>query len=171
MMKNLIVTCLSALLIFNFSACSSNDEIVNTPINNKELCVGTEEFITNIKSIVSSSPTRSVGDEEAMLPQLIENSIKFLNENNLSYADFCKDENDPRIAVIAIGIAEYNLSQKSQTRTTIGGCLLQSLGLKGVGEQSVKAITKQIGKAVLKKAAPYVGWGLFAVEMAMCIAE
>lgn len=170
-MKTLIITCLSALLMLNFSACSSNDEIENAPINDKELCVGTEEFVTSLKSIVSSSPTRSVEDEEAMVPELIENSIKFLNENNISYADFCEDKNDPRIAVIAIGIAEYNLNQETQTRTTVGGCLLQSLGVKGVGEQSVKAIAKRVGKAVLKKAVPYVGWGLFAVEMAMCITE
>ena len=170
-MKTLIITCLSVLLMLNFSACSSNDEIENTPINDKKLCVGTEEFITSLKSIVSSSPTRSVKDEEAMVPDVIESSIQFLNEQNTSYADFCEDQNDPRIAVIAIGIAEYNLSQKAQTRTTVGGCLLQSLGLKGVGEQSVKAVAKRVGKAVLKKAVPYVGWGVFAVEMAMCIAE
>ena len=83
-MKTLIITCLSVLLMLNFSACSSNDEIENTPINDKKLCVGTEEFITSLKSIVSSSPTRSVKDEEAMVPDLIESSIKFLNENNIS---------------------------------------------------------------------------------------
>lgn len=46
-MKILLCTCLSALLMLNFSACSSNDEIENTSINNKERCVGIEEFITN----------------------------------------------------------------------------------------------------------------------------
>lgn len=98
-----------------------------------------------------------------MISELIDNCINFLNKNNIFYTDFCENTNDPRIAVITIGIAEYNLSLKVQTRTTIGGCLLQSLGLKGVG--------KQFGKAVLKKAVPYVGWGLFAVETAMCITE
>lgn len=115
--------------------------------------------------------TRSVKDEEAMVPDLIESSIKFLNENNISYADFCEDQNDPRIAVIAIGIAEYNLSQKHKQEQLLVDAYSQSLGLKGVGEQSVKAVAKRVGKAVLKKAVPYVGWGVFAVEMAMCIAE
>lgn len=170
-MKTLIVTCLSLFFVFNFSACSSNEEMENVPVKSKEQCIGTEKFITNLKSILSSRPIRGIENEEAMVPELIESSIDFLNKNGISYEDFCQDKNDPRIAIIAMGIAEYTISETVQARTTVGGCLLQSLGLKGVGEQSVKKIAKQVGKAVLKKAVPYVGWGLFAVEMAMCITE
>lgn len=70
-----------------------------------------------------------------------------------------------------MGLAEYTITQSVQTKTTPGGCLLQSLGLKDVGKVAVKQLAKQVGKAVLKKAVPYVGWGLFAIEMACCLTE
>ena len=50
-MKTLIITCLSALLMLNFSACSSNDEIENAPINDKEGVTCT--FHSNISPCVN----------------------------------------------------------------------------------------------------------------------
>lgn len=60
----------------------------------------------------------------------------------------------------------------SLTRTTVGGCILQAVGVKEIlTEPTVKLAAKAIGKAVCKKAVLYIGWGLFAIDFVACVVE
>lgn len=47
------------------------------------------------------------------------------------------------------------------------------MGLRALvqGKGITRAAIISLGKAIAKKAVPYLGWGLFAIDMAMCIAE
>lgn len=171
-MRKYLLSCLVLLLGISMSSCSSDNEIFDQTHDTEDRnCIGTAEFVTSLNNLLTSTPTRSIGDEETMIPALIEASIEYLSKNEISYTDFCSDKTDPRIAVIAIGLAEYDLISNIQTRTSFGGCVLQAVGVKDLGKAGAKAAAKQIGKAVLKKAVPYIGWGLFAVDLAMCLAD
>lgn len=105
------------------------------------------------------------------MPLLIKESINFLQLNDIDYKEFFSNDSDSRIAVYAIAIAELQKAETTQltTRTSIGGCVLEGLGVRGL--VSGRAAVKAIGKVLVKRAIPYVGWGLFAIDMAMCLAD
>lgn len=169
-MKNLILLIVGTFVLVSLSSCSSNDEAL--PSDTTETVKGTSNFIAQLNSNVSSSATRSESEEE-ILPLIIKESIEYLNANNISYKEFFEDENDPQIAILAMGLAEYDKCYNlANTRTSVGGCVLEAIGVKDlVSGAGAKIVAKQVGKALLKKAVPYVGWGIFAVDMAMCLAD
>lgn len=169
---NLFVCIIMLILISITMSCSSNKDIDEVVINTDKQIVGNDKYVSSVKLILNNTPTRGIQQDEAMLPDLIKSSKSFLLENGISYSDYFKDPEDPRIAVLALGMAEYaKTSSSSLTRTSLGGCVLEAVGVKDLGKAGAKAIAKRIGKAVLKRAVPYVGWGLFAIDMAMCLAD
>lgn len=172
-MKNKLLTCLFIITGLFMVSCTSNEEVFNLKENAKaENAVGTEEFLNRLHLIAYSPQTRTIESDSAMIPQLIEVSIAYLEQNGISYTEFCQEQNDPRIAVIAMGIAEHFKGRGIvTTRGDLDDCVLTAVGIKEIGEGSVKKIAKQIGKAVLKKAIPYVGWGLFAVDLVYCLSK
>lgn len=169
-MKKNILSYFALFLCISVSSCSSENEIIDKDTQ-IERCIGTVEFITSLNDISISTKTVNIEDEKAKVPAIVEASIEYLAKNGISYSEFCSDKTDPRIAVIAMGLAEYDQINIIQTKTSFGGCVLEAVGVKELGKAGVKAAAKQIGKAVLKKAIPYVGWGLFAVDMVMCLAD
>ena len=171
-MKKTFYWSILMLFVIGFSSCN-NDECVETEKVETEKCVGTQEFISDLRSIVKDQTRGSSENIEALLPEIIEASIKYLEANGISYTEFYEDRTDPRIAVIAMGTAEYFKQEFSGTRGSLGGCTLQALGVKELvkGGMGSKAVVKVIGKAVAKKAVPYVGWGLFAGELVWCLID
>jgi len=66
----------------------------------------------------------------------------------------------------------YPAIQENITRASIGDCILRAAGVgelvgKAVGKRSVMKI---LIKASLKRAVPYLGWGLAIGEGAACLA-
>lgn len=170
--KRSLLSCLIFFLGITVSSCSSENGIIEQDKNiEAESCIGTTEFIASLNNISVNTKNENIEDEKAKVPIIVEVAIEYLAKNNISYTDFCNDKDDPRIAIIAMGLAEYDQISSTQTKTSIGGCVLEAIGVKDLGNAGVKAAAKQIGKAVLKKAVPYVGWGLFAVDMVMCLAD
>lgn len=103
-------------------------------------------------------------------------SETFLEANGITYEDLDVNEGDEVIAAIALCLVEYikdmDETSISLTRTTVGGCILQAVGVKEIlTEPTVKLAAKAIGKAVCKKAVPYIGWGLFAIDFVACVVE
>lgn len=135
--------------------------------------VGTADFLSNLNSI---KPTISKGgeitEEEAaalLAPALLE-SKNYLEENGY---DFREDftENDPRIIWVATGLAEYDKLYLHATKTTVGGCVLQAIGVTEIVKSGGKKLVKAIAKQALKKAIPYVGAALVAVDFIACVTE
>ncbi len=159
------------LLIFINSSCSSEDSTAEISSDKIEI-KGVPTYISRIGEIVKHEETRSVDEEQAeTVPLLVKESIDFLQLNDIDYKEFFSDNSDPRIAVYAIAIAELQKADtmKPTTRTSLGGCVLEGLGVRGL--VTGKAAVKALGKFIAKRALPYVGWGLFAIDMAMCLAE
>lgn len=164
-----------SLALMAFATTSCNNDVVETEIVENEKCVGTQEFISDLRTILKTQ-TRGVSENAvAPVPEIIEASIKYLEANGVSYTEFYEDRTDPRIAVIAMGTAEYFKQDFSTTRGSLGSCVLAGIGItdvyKGWAKGSAKAVIKAIGKNVAKKAIPAVGWGIFVGEVAWCLAD
>lgn len=170
------------LLLFLFvgSSCTSDDNtpeissVDNTPElpSDKIEIKGVPTYISKIGEIVKHEETRSVNEEQTeTVSLLVKESINFLQLNDVDYEEFFSDNSDPRIAVYAIAIAELQKTEAMQTttRTSLGGCVLEGLGIRSLitGRGAVRAI----GKIIARRAIPYVGWAFFAIDMAMCLAE
>jgi hypothetical protein len=171
-MKNyFLLACTLLIACTFFNACSSDGAEEQTK-QSAEKCIGTENFKASLKETLKQGSTRSIEGKTAMVPTIVELSRDYLAKNGISYTDFVNDPADPRIAAIALALAEYDIETNSiSTRTTFFGCCLEAAGVKDLMSGTLKSVAKQIGKAVLKRAVPYVGWGLAAVSMAMCLAE
>lgn len=174
-MKNYFTFLSLSLIVVLFISCSTN---IDDADNKQVRYNGTNLFISKLLGEISaSSKLRSSNEvtensEDNIITEdyLIENSKIYLAENDIDYTEFFEDPTDPRISILAMGIAEYDIIYLSEASTeTPGTCVLQALGVKGLTNLGIKAIAKKIGKAIVKKAIPYVGWGLFSVELAYCL--
>lgn len=162
------------LFVFVLSSCTNGDVVESEELETEE-CVGTQDFISDLRDILKTQTRGGTDNFNSQLPAIIEASIKYLEANGVSYSEFCEDRTDPRIAVIAMGTAEYFKNNVVETRGDIGSCVLAGLGIndlyKGWAKRSAKAIIKTIGKNVAKKVIPAVGWGIFIGEVAVCLVD
>ena len=164
------------LMSMCFVGCNNDEEVIDNASYNEVIeLVGTQSYLNNLKTLIGAPETRTVKeDEDSIVPLIVEESIKYLNANKIDYKEFFEDDSDPRIAVFVMGIVEIEKTSKmaSFTRTTVMGCVLQAVGVKDLATKGLtNAAVKALGKAVAKKAIPYVGWGLFAIDMGMCLTE
>lgn len=185
-MKKLLSTTIllgiaSLLLLTLNTACDSNS--VDFPSINveedSEPIKGTTSYIQKLSNIKATEEFRSrssVDEEEVSdvaIQSLVNISHDYLHANNIDMSDMFESD-DPRIAIVAMAIADIDktLDNSSVTRTSIGGCVLEGLGVRGlVNGLGKKAAAKAIGKLLLKRAIPYVGWGLFAYDFIDCMTE
>lgn len=172
--------CVSMLTLS--TACDSKDSdtpsIVETETDSEPI-TGTEAYIhmlSNLK-VSEASQSRSIDDESEVSDETIQSLISISQEylaiNDIDMSDIF-DQDDPRLAIVAMAIADVDrLSNNTVvTRTTFGGCVLEGLGVKGlVNGMGKKAAAKAIGKLLLKRAIPYIGWGLFAYDFIDCMVE
>ena len=132
-------------------------------------------YLSNLNYILEKEGKLSVKEEQdSVVPALVDASKDFLAVNEIDYSEFFANENDPRIAICALAIAEiqkYSL-KGTKTRASVGGSVLEGLGIR---ELAMKGLTKSSVKIIcmtaMKKTVPYVGWGLFAVDMAMFLTD
>lgn len=172
--------CVSVLTLI--TACDSKDSdmpsIVETEIDSEPI-IGTASYIQMLSNLKESetSQTRSLDDESEVSDETIQSLIyisqEYLALNDIDMSDVF-DQDDPRLAIVAMAIADVDRinNNAAVSRTTFGGCVLEGLGVKGlVNGMGKKAAAKIIGKFLLKRAIPYIGWSLFAYDFIDCMIE
>ncbi len=186
-MKKIFIL-LTLVSYFFLSSCSSNEDLNQmsedsqvvkeflgmnqfkkdvTPIL-KDLSEKASNYNTvNTKALESDNKTidRSV-------QELIVYSRNMLQENGVDVDSMFIDKNDPRIAMAGLAMMDYQkTANQISTRSTIGGCVLEAIGVRNLFKSGVKRAAKQIAKLALEKAVPYVGWGLTIADFAMCMTD
>jgi hypothetical protein len=109
--------------------------------------------------------------------ELSSETLFLLQLNEIDTTEFV-DENDPRLAIVGLALLEAEQAMKVSTRTSIGGCVLEAVGISALVEatkgKAVKFVAKAIAKAaakVVSRAIPYVGAGLAVADFVLCMAE
>lgn len=122
----------------------------------------------------NSYSTRSMHlDEEIMnnyVSDLANSTQTFLIENGIEMNDL-DSLDEGRMAYVGLMLVDYDKIQNA-TRASVGDCVLRGAGLGelvGGKVMSRRTVMKMFIKAGLKRAVPYVGWGLFASETAACL--
>lgn len=81
------------------------------------------------------------------------------------------DDEDELIAVVAMALLGYQQSIDPESRTTFGGCVIEALGVKEIifsaGRGATKHEVKAVAKVAIKRAVPWLGWGMFAWDLAV----
>jgi len=161
-----------ALAALVFCSCNSSDK--EQMVTESQEIVGLDNYLTNLRN-AKSHKTRSTLNDSLCILGFMEASKDFLLKNDITASDLELEENDTRIIIIAMAVADYYKIYGTPTkRASVGGCILSGLGIRslfngGIKKYGARYIIKSVGKAVAKKAIPYVGWGLFAVEVADCL--
>lgn len=163
-----------ALLAISLASCNDSETI---PENSQEVVklVGTSNYLSNLSKAANCVGTRSLPTEQdSVVAVIVDESLLFLESNGIDYKEFFENEKDPRIALFAMTLVElekHGLYQ-GETRSSVSECAISAFGLEELVTQGLtKAVVKATAKAVLKKAIPYVGWGIFAVDMIYCLTE
>lgn len=161
-----------------FISCQSSEQEYLTQNETLQEIKGVHEFKLALNNLSNDVDSRSLDEDptDRDIETLIEISRDFLNRNEIT-CDELEINDDEIIAVIALAILDYQKTELNFTssRTTAGGCVLEALGVKEVinatGKGVAKKIAKATAKAVLKRAVPYIGWGLFIYDYIACVVE
>lgn len=173
-MKKLVsfFTMVFIAITFIFVSCNKNEIPKEIDTDSTEI-LGTSEFLANlsyIKPTLTKSGEITEDDAREMIASALEVSISYLEENNYDVSEvFSLD--DPRIIWVATGLAEYDKMYGLETRTTVGGCILEAIGVNELVKSSEKKVAKAIAKQVVKKAIPYIGAALTAIDFIWCVVE
>lgn len=171
-------------------SCTSygdNEKLESNPVAEEKI-VGIEQFKQHTSPIISqlaeksldfnTSTTRSIQADNDTL-QILSNDLerevsKLLEQNDFDISEFLEvDDSEYRLAYLALLLLDYEQAYAQNiTRASIGDCILRAAGVgelvgKAVGKRSVMKI---LIKASLKRAVPYLGWGLAIGEGAACLA-
>lgn len=183
---------LMSMSVVLVSSCSSSEdnEIIsaNTKIADESL-VGMKEFQQATASVIqnfadksfnyNTSSTRAIALEEDTLRELSSSLAKetevFLVRNNIDVSEIKKSEDgEYRMAYLGMLILDYNkvANAKNITRASLGDCVLKAAGIGDLAVRglSTKVAMKVLMKVALKRAIPYIGWGLAIGEGAACLA-
>lgn len=131
-------------------------------------------YISDVKSVLSQPMTRSSVEEynQERISLLVDISRQSLYDNGIAPSDLELQESDPILAVVALGLVEtYQRGESLTLRTTVGGCVMEGLGVRSLFKGGAKKIAKKLAKVALKRAIPYVGWGIAALDFANCMLE
>jgi len=165
-----------ALLCF-LSSCTDKQD--PKPMLGEEYAIkGTSRFLSNVPT---TSPFLTkygeITEDEArsFMTPILEASYIYLADNGYDFSEDFDSEDDPRIAWVAFGLAEYDLHYCNATKTSIGGCVLQAIGVAGLvdkyKEKAVKVLVKAIAKEVAKKIVPYVGAAITVGDFIWCMVD
>ena len=139
----------------------------------------TKIFINKVTSLHGIYGTKSgdLSEEDAvaMMVPLLEASKDYLQSNYYYFEEDFETPDDPRISWVALAVAEYDMQMSNQTKTTLGGCVLEALGVRDVidslGKAALKKIAKVVAKQALKRAIPYVGAAITAYAFVDCMLD
>lgn len=165
-------------VIFLFTSCQSSDLEPTENKKEEEAIKGVKQFKSSLAKLSNEVNSRSIDEEPSCkdIELLIEISKNFLGENEISIEELGINDEE-MLPVLAMAILDYQktLIDAPASRTTAGGCVLEALGVKEVinatGKGIAKKVAKAAAKAVLKRAVPYVGWGLFIYDYITCVVE
>lgn len=121
----------------------------------------------------NTTDTRAINESNdsinVLVSELTQYSTDVLYKIGIDVETEFDDTDDPRIALAGLALIEYQESINAATRANVGNCVLQAYGINGLYNKGVKAAARQIVKACLKKAVPYIGWGLTIADFANCM--
>lgn len=165
-----LVTALVAVSLVATVGCSKTEaEVPDEPME----IIGTSGYLSNLSSLrplVTKAGEVSVEEIEAVLEPALSLSKSYLQTNGYDYSeDFESD--DFRIIWVATALAEYDKLYANATKTSVGGCVLEAIGINEILKAAGNKLVKVIAKQALKKVLPYVGIALTAADFIMCITE
>ncbi|MBR6183518.1 MAG: hypothetical protein IKQ76_03005 [Bacteroidales bacterium] len=165
-----IIAIASALL---FSACNVQPGEVKQTSEQVGI-VGTDRFISSLSSAKPIGiKSEEITDEEArvMIEPVMILSKAYLKANEYDFTEDFDDPDDPRIAIVALALAEYDRTYGVATKTSFGGCVLEAIGIGDLLHAGGKKLAKVIAKQVIKKAIPYVGAALAVGDFVLCMLD
>lgn len=171
-----IVVVLTVGLVYVSCQNSENESDFFKNIHDSKEVLGCGDFKKSLLQLSNSSSTRTNSGmpSEEDIKNLVDLSQAFLLQNNITAEDLEIDDEEI-LVVVAMSLLDYQKIVYSSTRTTAGGCLIEALGVREVvnsaGKGAVKYVAKAVAKVALKRAIPYVGWGMFAWDFIACVAE
>lgn len=129
--------------------------------------------LSDMSENFSATDTRAINESNdsinVLVSELTQYSADVLYKIGIDVEAEFGNTNDPRIALAGLALIEYQESINAATRANVGGCVLQAVGVNDLYKKGVKAAGKQIVKACVKKAVPYIGWGLTIADFANCM--
>lgn len=176
------------LLGFVALSCSTETEKSVAIDESNTVLLGFVEFKGTAFPVLSDFKTRVASDENFMydlgtradtdelpaevievLDVLSAETFALLEANEIDLSEF-KGKDDLRLAVVGLALLELDEDMIS-TRTSVGGCVLQAMGLDALLKKGAKkAAAKLVAKAVLKSI-PYVGTAIVAVDFIWCMVD
>lgn len=169
---------ISAFAIFLLLCACENKPIQEQSIDEHTDVIGTSLFLAKVL-VQTPFLTKSgeITEEEAkefMMP-IMDASLIYLKDNGYDINDDFDSADDPRIAWVAFGLAEYDKLNSLATKTSLGGCVLQAIGIAGLlekyKEKAIKTLVKIIAKEVAKKAVPYIGAAITVGDFIWCMLD
>lgn len=179
-------------VIVLFSACSSNtneENFIPDSASQDEKVIGLEQFQQTTSPIIeklaeksfnyNTTSTRSMQADNDTLRELSAclsvETKKLLEQNDIDVSEILNEEDgDYRMAYLGLLILDYEKVTNAEdlTRASIDDCVLKAAGL---GELVGKAVSKKVVmraliKCALKRAIPYIGWGMAIADGAACLA-
>lgn len=182
-----------AILVVSLVAasCTNNDEISELTTQSEIMNTDGVEFANDVHQFSNSNAallvemakesnnynttsTRAMQADDKQLNAYVEalasHTRAFLIENGIEAGEMEGLDNG-RMAYVGLMLVDYDKTIHA-TRASIGDCVLRGAGLGDLAVKHViskRVVIKTLIKAGLKRAVPYIGWGLFAGETAACL--
>ena len=152
--KKLLFTVIAMLAgIFVYVSCQ-NSEI--EPIEEQESfqeLKGVQEYRAALINLSNGVNSRSMDEESSQkdVETLVEVSREFLFQNDIT-SEYLGIEDEELLAVVAMALLDYQKTVVDQpiSRTTVGGCVLEAIGVRevvnAIGKNAVKKLQRLLQK-------------------------
>ena len=152
--KKLLFTVIAMLAgIFVYVSCQ-NSEI--EPIEEQESfqeLKGVQEYRAALINLSNGVNSRSMDEEPSQkdVETLVEVSREFLFQNDIT-SEYLGIEDEELLAVVAMALLDYQKTVVDQpiSRTTVGGCVLEAIGVRevvnAIGKNAVKKLQRLLQK-------------------------
>jgi len=169
---------LTAIAVLCFLSGCTEKQIPDPMVDEQFAIKGTSLFYSMVQSsspFLTKSGEISEDEARAFMKPIMEAAHIYLADNGYDFTEDFDSEDDPRIAWVAFGLAEYDMLYCNATKTSLGGCVLQAIGVAGLldnyKEKAVKALVKIIAKEAAKKIVPYVGAAITVGDFIWCMMD
>lgn len=152
--KKIVFTVIAMLAgIFVYVSCQ-NSEI--EPIEEQESfqeLKGVQEYRAALINLSNGVNSRSMDEEPSQkdVETLVEVSREFLFQNDIT-SEYLGIEDEELLAVVAMALLDYQKTVVDQpiSRTTVGGCVLEAIGVRevvnAIGKNAVKKLQRLLQK-------------------------
>ena len=169
------------IIFFGLMGCNTTKYEIT-----EEYVEGTQVFLGALQKHIKKYDLNTKSLEEAPEPcmsEMVALSRDYLEVNDIDLSEYFEEE-DPRLAIVAMLIAEIDSTSQIQQEDgpsfhDITTCLVEAVGLGAIFEAIEGKLTKQVAIAIAKKTAkklavkaiPYIGWGIAAYDFIDCLSE